>query len=155
MQETKVGRPLMLEKKGLKEKILHALAKGATYKLACGYAGITVATFYEWMKKGKPLVEMREEDVADHPDKVYYELYCDVRRYESYAAIKWLEKIDAAATVHWQAAAWKLERRYPQEYGKRERENFEEDEDTTLDKAKADVKKLMSDDHGRSSTTTD
>ena len=31
----------------------------------------------------------------------------------------WLAKIEQAANQgHWQAAAWKLERRYPQEYGR-------------------------------------
>jgi hypothetical protein len=32
--------------------------------------------------------------------------------------VKWLARIEQAASEHWQAAAWKLERRYPKDYGR-------------------------------------
>jgi transposase len=148
------GQPLKLLRPGVKEKILTALSKGATYNLTCGYAGIGYNTFNEWMKKGKALTDMFEEQIENHPHKVYYDLYCDVKRVESYAALKWLEKIDAAANVHWQAAAWKLERRYPNEYGRIINESKEESEDNTVKKARSEVLKLKGDDHGRSPATT-
>jgi len=147
------GQPLKLLRPGVKEKILSALAKGATYHLACGYAGIAYQTFREWIKKGEPLGNLFEEQIEQHPDRVYYEFYCDVKRVESYAALKWLEKIDEASQFHWQAAAWKLERRHPQDYGRVVQENKDTNEDASIQKAREDVSRLKGDDHGRSTAT--
>lgn len=83
----------------LVQRICGALEFGATHEIACGYAGIVPSTFYEWLKK-KP--EFSEA----------------VKGAEARAAVKWLAKIEQAATTHWQAAAWKLERRYPSQYGR-------------------------------------
>jgi hypothetical protein len=42
-----------------------------------------------------------------------------IREAEGRAVIGWLAKIEKAATDgNWQAAAWKLERRYPENYGR-------------------------------------
>jgi|GEM_PF-2083673 transposase len=153
MEETTKGQPLKLQKPGVKEKILTALAKGATYTLACGYAGIAYQTFRDWMKKGEPLAHLFEEQIEFHPDRIYYEFYCDVKRVESYAALKWLEKIDNAADVHWQAAAWKLERRHPSEYGRVNNDVKDDSVDSSLEKARSEVTKLKGDDHGRSTST--
>jgi transposase len=81
-------------------KILQAIKLGATYRLACMYAGISEDTFARWRTK------------ADFADKLL--------EAEGSASVQWLAKIEAAASEGtWQAAAWKLERRYPQEYGRK------------------------------------
>lgn len=81
-------------------KVVEAVKMGATYELAAGYAGISEALFYEWLK-GK--VEFLEA----------------VKAAEGVAAMVWLAKIEKAASEGaWQAAAWKLERRYPHAYGR-------------------------------------
>lgn len=82
------------------EKLLQAIRMGATYDLACKYAGISFELFCQW----------RNEKV-DFLDAV--------KEAEGQAAYGWLEKIEKAANDgNWQAAAWKLERRYPRDYGK-------------------------------------
>lgn len=81
-------------------KILEAIKMGATYDLAAGYAGVHYDTFNEW-RKGKS--EFSEQ----------------LKNAEGIAAMIWLAKIERAASDgEWQAAAWKLERRYPHSYGK-------------------------------------
>jgi hypothetical protein len=43
-----------------------------------------------------------------------------VGHYEGQAGVKWLAKIEREASEgSWQAAAWKLERRYPNDYGRK------------------------------------
>lgn len=80
--------------------ITDAIRLGATFRIACDYAGISEDTFALWRK--------RYPDFADA-----------VKGAEGKGAIGWLAKIEAAANEGtWQAAAWKLERRYPHEYGK-------------------------------------
>jgi hypothetical protein len=82
------------------DRICEAISMGATYDLAAGYGGISYETFNTW----------RSEKPA----------FSDaVKAAEAKAAVGWLTKIeDAAKDGAWQAAAWKLERRYPQDYGR-------------------------------------
>lgn len=89
------------------ERICQAIRVGATYQLAAQYGGVTYKTFNEWMKAG--------EDAQ----KGIYREFCEaVKKAEADAAMRWLALIDQAATMQWQAAAWKLERRYPEDYGR-------------------------------------
>lgn len=82
------------------KRILDAIQMGATYELAAGYGGISHTTFYEWINT-KP------------------EFSDALKEAEGKAAVGWLAKIEKAANDGaWQAAAWKLERRYPNNYGK-------------------------------------
>lgn len=80
-------------------KIVEAIKLGATYELAAGYAGISVDTVARW-----------QAQYADFADKL--------REAEGRSAVMWLAKIEAAANIDWKAAAWKLERRHPQAFGK-------------------------------------
>lgn len=154
MEELERGQPLKLLKPGVREKFLTAIAKGASYHIACGYAGISYQTLRRWMKSGEAISDLFEEQIEVHEDRLYLEFYCDVKRVESYAALKWLEKIDEASQFHWQAAAWKLERRHPEDYGRQEREGKNEAEDSMLHKARAEVDKLKGDGNGRSPSTS-
>jgi transposase len=149
MEDYEIGQPLKLSKPGVREKFLAAVAKGASYHLACGYAGFHYNTLRRWMLRGEALMELHEEQIESHPDKIFYEFYCDVKRVESYAALTWLDKIDNASNIHWQAAAWKLERRYPQDYGRISPEQTENEKDNSIEKAKQEVAKLKGDNNGR------
>lgn len=81
------------------EKLTQAIRLGATYRLACQYAGIDESTFYQW-QQSKP------------------EFLDAITQAEGAAAMKWLAIIEKAANDLPQWAAWKLERRYPREYGR-------------------------------------
>lgn len=81
------------------ERICEAIRLGATYDLAASYGGIVYNTFLDWREK-KPEFSQAIKDA------------------EAAGAVKWLRKIEAAQDESWQAAAWKLERRYPQDYGR-------------------------------------
>lgn len=153
MEEQPKWEPLKLLRPGVKEKILAALSKGATYHLACGYAGVSYTQFREWTSRGEKIKDLHPDVIETHKEKHFYDFYQEVKRVEAYAAIKWLEKIDRAAEVQWQAAAWKLERRHPKDYGRIEQAVSDEKQDSSISKAKDEVNKLKSDDHGRSTTT--
>lgn len=101
------GRPSKLTPE-TQTRIVQAIRVGATYELAAQFGGIAYNTFNEWMKKGEDAKAGR-----------YRDFYEAVKEAEGDAAIKWLAVIDKAAADSWQAAAWKLERRYPNEYGRR------------------------------------
>ncbi len=91
------------------KKLTDAIRQGATYEHACNYAGIHYGTFCEWRTLG------------ESGRKVYSEFSDAIKKAEGDATIKWLAIIDRSATGgNWQAAAWKLERRYPEDYGRPE-----------------------------------
>lgn len=81
------------------DKLTHAIRLGATYQLACNYAGISHETFHQW-RKTKP--EFSEA----------------ITQAEGEAAIKWLDLVNKGAQELPQWAAWMLERRYPEMYGR-------------------------------------
>ena len=103
----KVGRPTKLTLE-TQQRIVDAIRVGATYQLASQYGGITYNTFLAWMKKGES---------AKSGD--YFEFFDAIKEAENNAMMEWLILINKAARDgSWQAAAWKLERRYPEMYGR-------------------------------------
>ena len=93
-------------------RIVNAISVGATYALAAQYGGVCPDTFTNWMRKG---------EAGKQPYVGFFEA---VKEAEGAAAVKWLAKIEQAASDGtWQAAAWKLERRYPDDYGRQRHEH--------------------------------
>ena len=89
-------------------KIVQAIRIGATYKHAADYAGISEASLYGWLAREKKETK-----------GIYFEFLDAVKRAGGEATVGWLAKIEKAATEgSWQAAAWKLERRHPDDYGR-------------------------------------
>jgi transposase len=85
------------------KKITDAIRLGAAYEDACNYAGISPDTLTRW-----------RDQYADFAEQI--------KKAEGAATVGWLTKIeDAATNGNWQAAAWKLERRYPDRYGRKDR----------------------------------
>jgi hypothetical protein len=98
----KRGRPCKLTPEVI-QRLSEAIKLGATYELACNYAGVTYQTFRSWMIKGENTRRKNK----------FFELFKAIKEAEGEAAYKWLALIDKAAIEgSWQAAAWKLERRH-------------------------------------------
>ena len=120
---TKTGRPTKLTEE-TQTKIVQGIKLGATYELAAQYGGISYNTFNEWMKRGDAEIKRRsgpnvkENTTKWDTEEPFVEFYEAIKETEGEAAILWLAKIEKAATDNWQAAAWKLERRYPNNYGR-------------------------------------
>jgi len=82
------------------EKLLSGFRMGLNDKDSCTIAGITQATLCNW-KKNRQLLELIE-----------------IAKTENKAGL--IQLILKAAKKNWTAAAWLLERKYPEEFGKRE-----------------------------------
>lgn len=102
------GRPTKLTPESQK-RICDALRIGSTYELAAQYGGVDYRTFLNWMQRGETA-----------SSGIYFQFFQEVKKAEADGAMKWLALIDKAAVEdgQWQAAAWKLERRYPRDYGR-------------------------------------
>jgi len=93
-----------------KQILLDSIASGMPYELSCQRAGICFDTFSTWRAKGE---EGREP---------YASFLGDLKQAEGNAVFVRLSQIDLAAeNGNWQAAAWLLERRYPEHFGRRDR----------------------------------
>lgn len=101
-----MGRPTSLTDISA-ERIRQAVRKGATWQLAAAAAGVGRSTLMDWKAKGK----RGEQPYADFLDSL--------KRAEAERADEALEHIQKAAGTSWQAAAWYLERRYPQTFALR------------------------------------
>ena len=87
------------------EKLLEAIRLGATYRHACDYAGISFDSFLRWQN-------------------IYADFATKVREAEGSGVISNLTVIKTAAQDgNWQAAGWLLERRHPEDYGRRVNDN--------------------------------
>lgn len=87
-------------------------------KTAAAYAGIHVDTIENWIKRG---AQAEQNDDTTAPELPYRAFYVSVQEAFAAAEIRDVALIGKAATDQWQAAAWRLERRYPEKWGRRER----------------------------------
>ena len=130
------GRPTKLTKE-LQQRVTQAIRVGMTYERACTVAGICFQTYRNWQLRG-------ERDKSG----IYFEFLEAVKKAEAEAELMHLGAIVKAskggdevrevrrtmvdgqlvneiisirpAAPQWQAAAWLLERRYPERYRRRD-----------------------------------
>lgn len=117
------GRPTALTPE-LQNKICNALRLGCYIETAVTANGVSKQAFYNWLKRGN-----RQKK------GIYREFVDAVQKAMADAEIRDLLKIDKASDTNWQAAAWKLERKFPKKWGRREmvRLSTGEDEDFQSD----------------------
>lgn len=98
----------------VRDRLAQSLAAGNYREVACEYAGIGVSTFYRWMERGEA---DHEADKAT-PEREVWEA---VKKAEADAENRNVALIArAAGDGTWQAAAWMLERKRPDRWGRRD-----------------------------------
>ena len=106
-----MGRNTKLTKK-VTEKICLAIRGGAYAETAAAFAGIGKTSFYKWLKKGN-----------NPEEKPIYKTFVNaIEKAMADSEISDLAVISKAANSgNWQAAAWRLERKNPQRWGRYQR----------------------------------
>ena len=104
-----------------RERILEAICAGATYKLAAQAGGISYDLLRQWLKRA-------DEDAAGNEE--YRAFAADLRAAE-------IEGLQQSLTVirsstDWRSHAWLLERRWPEDYGRRDHLELANDEDKPI-----------------------
>lgn len=94
----------------IQQKIVDALRMGNYIETAAAFAGIHKSTLYDWLKKGA--------SATDEHDK--YRQFSDaVEKAMAEAEMRDVAVIAQASKDNWQAAAWRLERKYPHRWGRK------------------------------------
>jgi hypothetical protein len=98
----KAGRPRKALDQDRVERVLQGIKLGLPFVHACARAGISQDTFGRWRKQSADFAE-------------------EVKKAEAEAIARNVTLIQKAAGTSWQAAAWWLERRHPQDFARTER----------------------------------
>lgn len=105
-------KPLLLEP-AVREVFLQAIKLGMSNIKACEYAMIGITTLNNWLERAR-----QDEEAGLSRDKsIYVAFMTDLKKARAQMQYKHLSQIDVASYTTWQASAWLLERRFPEEFG--------------------------------------
>ena len=105
-----IGRPSKLTDILVKE-ICEYIATGNTFERACRLSNISESIFYDWKAKGEKEKQGKYLDFLEAVKKAE----------EEFKKTNIDIILNAAKDGTWQAAAWLLERKHPEEFGRRDR----------------------------------
>jgi transposase len=108
------GRPTKLTPE-LQAKICDAIRAGNYLETAAAFAGINKTTLHRWLRRGANAHQGAYHAFSRAVDKAFAD--------SEARDVALISK--AAAEGSWQAAAWRLERRFPERWGRREQHRVE------------------------------
>jgi hypothetical protein len=106
------GAPTTCSKE-IADEVAKHIRRGNYFETACQLAGVPKSTAFNWMKLAKVS--------GEKPDPVHVYFLDSVKLAEAEAEDRDLRRIDRIADVNWQAAAWRLERRNWERWGRKDR----------------------------------
>lgn len=127
------GRPTKLTPE-IAQRIEQAVAAGNYLETAAAFAGISKQTLYKWLRKGARAKSGEHRAFVDAVEKALAQAEVrDVaniaRAASGYDVVRTKERITTDGKVErmtetgrefsWQASAWRLERKYPDRWGRR------------------------------------
>lgn len=94
--------------KAVVEAICLALQDGLPFESACEFGGISKQTGYDWLKRGNN---------GEEPFLTFSDAVKKAQAIGEYALV---HIVQSASVKSWQAAAWLLERRFPDRWGRKQ-----------------------------------
>ena len=131
MKEGEIMAKLKLNKQ-LIEDAVKLIEAGNYQKHVAQALGVDESTWYRWLREGE-----QSEDEND----LKYKFYQSIKKAEAKAVARNVALIQRAAQEgNWQAAAWWLERKFPAEWGKRDKLDIGADDGLRIEIVKVDSK---------------
>ena len=144
-----------------KQLLLEEIEDGSTRELAARLAGISEQTLYNWIKRGREyepddsldrmkkselvkkargqgisgaakLTKTQLIDKLEESERIYQDFYFELERAEAKAMKKHIKNITRAGIEDWRASAWYLERRDPDNWGRRDRVHLDNNHSGTI-----------------------
>lgn len=115
----KMGRPRKLTEK-VKNIVVEAVRAGNYMEAAAPLAGLHKDTVYDWLKRGARAQALIDQGKAVAEDEmVFVDFSKEMLEAMAQSEIDDVRMIKDASREHWQAAAWRLERKYHKRWGKK------------------------------------
>ena len=108
----RTGRPTKLSPE-IQEKIIVAVRNGNYIETAAQFAGINKDTLYRWLHLG-----------AQQDTGAYHDFSDALHKALAQSEMMDVATITRASADQWQAAAWRLERKFPDRWGRTVKVNF-------------------------------
>jgi hypothetical protein len=119
------GRPTKLTAP-VQETICGALRRGCYYETASALAGISVRTLRNWLRAGARAIDDEAHGrVLDPQERLLADFVVACQQAEAAMENDALGEICRHGEKEWTAHAWRLERRWPDRYGRRDRVNHD------------------------------
>lgn len=115
------GRSIKLSKEVVDE-ILTYKENGLSDADVCDMVGISTNTFYKWLKEADTGVNVDNPARPVPMLELKRELRDGLKRAQTAFKAYHIQNITKAARKSWQASAWMLERMYPKEFGRIDRQ---------------------------------
>lgn len=97
------------------QRIVEEIRRGVPVKFAAALAGVPRPTLYRWLEQG----EAENPPDADEPLVSFALLYRGAEAEYAAQELAAIEKEPGEGKGDWKRRAWKLERRFPKEFGAR------------------------------------
>jgi transposase len=109
------GRPTKLTS-DLTKQIAKLLTDGNYVETVCDYVGLSRSTFYEWLERGENAEAGTDQDFVEFSDTIK----------KAIASVE-MDTVKAVrrGPTNWQSKAWWLERRHPDKWGNRGKQQLE------------------------------
>lgn len=110
-----LGRPTKFTKP-IRAKILEGMKSGLWRKDAAAYAGVSREALHDWLE----IAKKQEAAGMSETDSDYIHFSHDLEIAEAQYKFRLIGRITTASMKDWKAAAWILERKHPDEYGRKD-----------------------------------
>lgn len=116
-----VARPMKLNDE-LINRLTQYIKVGNYIETACALVGISRSIVYVWLKQGRRAIETSEKtgEVVPRKDKIYVKLVMEIDQALAFSEARDVETIGEHAKSNWKAAAWRLERKFPTKWGRKD-----------------------------------
>lgn len=108
-EKKKPGRKTLLNDQMIKNAV-KAIGMGVTDRAAQDLLGITHDTWYTWIEKGEA-----------QPNSIYAEFTDAIKKARAQLQADCIRRVKLAGSREWQAAAWILERKWSEDFGKKDK----------------------------------
>lgn len=117
-QSKSVGRPCILTPK-MHQDIVKLFEEGHTRPTVAAMVSISYECLSHWIKRG---LAATSQEVQEKKEERFLKFYVDVKKAErTWQAVHVKRICDASKQPkHWTASAWLLERKFPNEWGRKE-----------------------------------
>lgn len=115
------GAPSLLTPE-IQALVLEALERGNYLETAAAYAGLSPSTVRSWVRRGRAALRREEQGLGYHDtERVYAAFVTAVEAAQAQAEVRDVKAIaEAAEDGDWRAAAWRLQHRHPERWGRQE-----------------------------------